>query len=312
MTAPIGGDAGFEIRVDDGGDVVLVPGGATCSLRSLPAARIRVRAGSCELDPDWSPPALLVGPRHPLVTDTARALGSLAGLAAGFVASLRVPGSNRRPGAGAIERTHEALAEHVSMMDWMLSWPSVSPGALATEALRLVLAVRASARIGHRFEPRWDPADQRGSLRAILAAAEAAAGAVALPFRARLFRSDGEGSGMRTVEGVGSGPVVVAVETARAADLPAARHWLEGAALGAPERIEEALMRRVAGAVRRALDRDPDLGIASGPLVQLYRVEADPVWRGHSADLAIGSRTGTPDEATLSVFVSEPGGGDER
>ena len=303
VTAPLGNDAGFEIRVGDEGDVVLAAGGLACSRQSLPAARTRVRAGTCEPDPDWSPPALLAGPGHPLVADTARALGSLAGLSAGLAASLRIPGTDRRPGAAAIERTHEVLAEHVGMMDWMLSWPAVSPSALAAEAVRLALAVRAAARFGSRFEPSWDPADQRGSLRAILAAAEAAAASIGLPFRARLFRSGEDGSGIRTVEGVGNGPVVVAVETTRAADLASARHWLEGAALGAPERIEEALMRRVGGAVRRPLDRDPDLGIASGPLVQLYRVEADPAWRGHSMDLAIGSRTEAPGEAAFSVFL---------
>ena len=308
----IGDETGFEIRIGEDGGALLVPGGAACSHHSLPAARTRMRAGARELDPDWSPPALLVAPDHPLAADAARALGSLAGLAAGFAASLRIPGSERRPGAGAIARTHEALVEHVGMMDWVLSWPVVSPTALAGRAVALALAVRAAARAGHRFEPAWDPADQRGSLRAILAAAESAAAAIGLPFRTRLFRSGEEDGGVRTVEGVGSGPVVMAVETARGADLPAARSWLEGAALGAPERIEEALMRRVGGAVRRPLDRDPDLGIASGPLVQLYRVEADPAWRGPSPDLAIGSRAGLPCEATFSAFTAEPGTGDER
>ena len=312
VEAPIGNESGFDVRIREEGDLVLAPGGTACSRRSLPAVRTRVRAGTCEIDPDWSPPALLVGPGHPLAADAARALGSLAGLAAGFAASLRIPGSDRRPGVEAIERTHDALTEHIGMMDWVLSWPVVSPTVLAAQALRLALAVRAAARTGHRFEPAWDPADQRGSLRAILAAAEAAAVSIGLPFRTRLFRASETGSGIRTVDGVGSGPMVVAVETARAADLPSARHWLEGAALGAPERIEEALTRRVGGAVRRAVDRDPELGIASGPLVQLYRVEADPAWRGHSVDLAIGSRAEMPCEATCSVFVFRPGRGDER
>ena len=313
VCAPVGDDIGFEIQAGEDGRVALVPGGTACSHHSLPAARTRMRAGARELDPDWSPPALLVAPGHPLAADAARALGGLAGLAAGFAASLRIPGSERRPGAGAIARTHEALVEHVGMMDWVLSWPVVSPTAVAGRAVALALAVRAAARTGHRFEPAWDPADQRGSLRAILAEAEAAAASIGLPFRTRLFRAGDEAQGaVRTVEGVGSGPVVVAVETARAADLPPARGWLEGAALGAPERIEEALTRRVGGAVRRTLDRDPELGIASGPLVQLYRVEADPAWRGYSMDLAIGSRAAMPCEATFSVFVPEPGRGDER
>ena len=312
IALPIGDETGFEVRVGDEGAPVLAPGGMACSRRSLPAVRTRVRAGARELDPDWSPPALLAGPEHPLAADAARAVGNLAGLAAGFAASLRIPGSDRRPGSGAIARTHEALTEHIGMMDWVLSWPVVSPTALAGLAVRLALAVRAAARTGYRFEPAWDPADQRGSLRAILAEAESAAASIGLPFRTRLFRAGEAERGVLTVEGVGSGSVVVAVETARGADLPAARSWLEGAALGAPDRIEEALMRRVGGAVRRPLDRDPDLGIASGPLVQLYRVEADPAWRGPSPDLAIGSRAGLPCEATFSVFVPDHGRGDER
>ena len=312
VAAPIGDETWFEVRIGDEGGAVLAPGGAACSRRSLPAARTRVRAGARELDPEWSPPALLVGPEHPLTKDAARAAGNLAGLAAGFAASLRIPGSDRRPGAGAIARTHEALTEHVGMMDWVLSWPVVSPTTLAAHAVRLSHAVRAAARVGHRFEPAWDPADQRGSLRAILAEAESAAASIGLPFRTRLFRGGEAQGGLRSVEGVGSGPVVVAVEAARGSDLPDARSWLEGAALGAPDRIEEALTRRVGGAVRRPLDRDPELGVASGPLVQLYRVEADPAWRGHSPDLAIGSRTGLPCDATFSVFVPELGRGDER
>lgn len=308
VAAAIGDETCFEVQVGDEGGAVLAPGGAACSRRSLPAVRTRARAGTRELDPDWSPPALLVGPEHPLAADAARAVGSLAGLAAGFAASLRIPGSDRRPGVGAIARTHEALTEHVGMMDWVLSWPVVSPTTLAALAVRLTLSVRAAARVGHRFEPAWDPADQRGSLRTILAEAESAAASIGLPFRTRLFRAgEAEEDGVRSVEGVGRGPVVVAVETARGSDLPAARSWLEGAALGAPDRIEEALMRRVGGAVRRPLDRDPELGIASGPLVQLYLVEADPAWRGPSPDLAIGSRAGLPCEATFSVFVPEHG-----
>ena len=308
VSADIGDESGFEIRMRGEGDLVLAPGGGACSRDSLPAVRTRVRAGVVEPDPDWSPPAVLVDPGHPLVADAAQAIGRLAGLAAGLAASLRIPGSDRRPGARAIGRTHEVLTEHVGMLDWMLSWPAVAPTALACEALRLALAVRAAARAGPRFEPGWNPADQRGSLRAILDAAEAAAASVGLPFRTRLFRSGGDGSAPRIVDAVGSGPVVVAVETARAADLPPVRHWLEGAALAAPERVEEALTRRVGGAMRRALDRDSGLGIASGPLVQLYRVEADPVWRGHAMDLAIDSRAPMPCEATLSAFVPEPDG----
>ena len=310
ISADIGSASGFEIRMRGEGDLVLEPGGGACSRDSLPAVRTRVRAGVVEADPDWSPPAVLVGPEHPLVAEAARTLGRLAGLAAGLAASLRIPGSDRRPGARAIERTHEVLTEHVGMMDWMLSWPVVGPTAIACEALRLALAVRSAARAGPRFEPAWDPADQRGSLRAILAAAEAAAASVGLPFRTRLFRPGRDESATRIVDGVGSGPVVVAVETARAADLPPVRHWLEGAALAAPDRIEEALTRRVGGAVRRAVDRDCDLGIASGPLVQLYRIEADPVWRGYAMDLAVDSRAPMPCEATLSAFVPEPEGRD--
>lgn len=313
VVAPVENEAAFEIQAGESGGLVLAPGGTACSQHSLPAVRIRTRGGARELDPGWSPPALVITPEHPLAADTARSLGSLAGLASGFAASLRVPGSDRRPGTGAIARTHAALAEHVGMMDWVLTWPVVSPTVLAARAVALALAVRAATRVGHRFEPVWDPADQRGSLRAIFAEAEAAAASIGLPFRTRLFRAGDEPEGaVRTVEGVGSGSVVVAVETARAADLPAVRHWFEGAALGAPERIEDALTRRVGGVVRRALDRDPEFAIASGPLVQLYRVDADPAWRGCSMDLAIGSRAAMPCEATFSVFVAEQGRGYER
>ena len=312
LAAPLGDETGFEIRMRQEGEIELAPGGTACSRRSLPVFRTRVRAGTREPDPDWSPPALLVGPEHPLAADAARVLGSLAGLASGFAATLRIPGSEHRPGAGAIERALAALTEHIGMMDWMLSWPVVSPAALAGGALRLALAVRAAARIGHRFEPAWDPADQRGSLAAILAEAAVAAAAIGLPFRTRLFRASDAGTGIRIVEGVGSGPIVVAVETARVADLAPARRWLECAALGAPERIEQALTRRVAGAERRAVDCDPELGIASGPLVHLYRVGADPLWRGLATDLALGSRAEMPCDATFSAFVPEHGRGDER
>ena len=312
VAASIGNETAFEIRMQDDGVVVLAPGGDACSRRSLPAARIGVRAGTVELDRDWSPPALLVGPGHPLAADAARCLGGLAGRAAGLAASLRIPGSDRRPGAAAIERTHEALAEHIGMLSWMLSWPAVAPTALAAETLRLALAVRAAARVTQPFEPAWDPADQRGSLRAVLAAAEAAVASIGIPFRTRIFRAGPEGSGIRTVDGVESGPVVVAVEVDHAVDLPAARHWFEGAAVTAPDRVEEALTRRVGGAVRRALDRDSGLGIASGPRVRLYRVEADPVWRGNARALAVGSRAEMPCDATLSAFVPEPEEGDSR
>ena len=171
-----------------------------------PGGPDRVRAGTPELDRDWSPPALLVGPEHPLAADAARALGGLAGLGAGLAASLRIAGSDRRPGAAAIERTHEVLAEHIGLLDWMLSWPAVAPTALAAEALRLALAVRAAARVMQRFEPAWDPADQRGSLRALLAAAEAAAASIGLPFRTRLFRAGHDGTAARIVDGVSGDP----------------------------------------------------------------------------------------------------------
>ena len=190
------------------------------------------------------------------------------------------------------------------MLEALLGAPATSPGRLGIEALRLALGVRAAARIFEPLDEAWDPADQRGSIRRLLHAAETAASGIGLPFRASVFRPDEQGD-MLVVDGMPPDVLLLAIEAARPADLIAARSWIEGAALAAPDRIHEALTRRVAGCRRRVVDRDPRLGISSGPLLALYHVDDDKAWRGGEARLALAARTPPPRNASFSMLVPE-------
>ena len=114
-------------------------------------------------------------------------------------------------------------------------------------------------------------------------------------------------------EGLPRGQLSLGVEAARASDLMVARTWLEGAALAAPDRIEEALNRRVAGCAREPVPRDPQIGVSSGPLLALYRVSDDTVWRSGSATLALAAKTPPPGDVSFLIFVPElEGSGDDQ
>ena len=272
---------------------------------ALPVARLIFHGGVWRLAPDWSAPALLIDAEHPMRADLNRQLGALAALGAGFMATLRVSGVEDRPGARVISQVAAALAQGVGMLEALLASPAVAPGRLGLEALRLTLGVRSAAGIFERLEGAWDPADQRGSVRRLLHEAEATAAGVGLPFRTNVFRADETGG--LVVEGLPAGPLVLAIEASRPAGLISARNWFDGAALAAPDRIQEALNRRVAGCTRRPIRSDPRIGISTGPLLALYRVEADASWRGLGADLALAAKTPPPQSTSFSVLIPEDG-----
>ena len=160
-------------------------------------------------------------------------------------------------------------------MEAYLASPYVTPGQARDRGTASgTRGQGGNRRYSIRFSDPWDPADQRGSLRAILGSAQATASRLGLPFRASVFRRLGE-DGRFVAEGLPQGTLSLGVEAARASDLMAARTWLEGAALAAPDRIEEALNRRVAGCAREPVPRDPQIGVSSGPLLGLYRVSDD-------------------------------------
>ena len=291
------------VREPDGDALALQPGDAPAS-GTLPAVRLVLHGGVWSELPGWSPPTLLVDEAHPIRHDLNHQLGALAALGAGFNATLRVPGVEERPGATTVRTVAGALAEGVGVLEALLASPTVSPGRLGVEAVRLALRVRAGAGMFDRMEERWDPVDQRGSLRRILYVVESTASGIGLPFRANAFRRDAD-TGMLLAEGVPEGSLLLAIESARPADLIAARAWFDGAALAAPERVQEALDRRVAGAIRRPVERDPVLGVSSGPLLALYRVEADQSWRGMGHELVLAARTPTPPNTSFSLLIAE-------
>ena len=123
-----------------------------------------------------------------------------------------------------------------------------------------------------------------------------------------MFRVAGD-DGRFVAEGLPRGQLSLGVEAARAADLMVARRWLEGAALAAPDKIEEALNRRVAGCAREPIPRDPQIGVSSGPLLALYRVSDDMTWRSGSPSLALAAKTPPPGDVSFLVFVPELEGG---
>ena len=297
-----------HIATEEDGAMVLSFGDDAPAEAALPVARLVFQSGVWSQLSDWSPPAYLIGPEHPLRTDMAHQLGALAALGAGFMATLRLPGAEQRPAARMLGQVAAALAQGVGVIEALLAAPAVSPGRLGIEALRLALGVRAAAGVFEQLEEAWDPADQRGAMRRLLYAAETTASGIGLPFRASLFRPGDEDT--LRVGGMPPDTLLLAIEAARPADLIAARTWLEGAALAAPDRIGEALTRRVAGCTRRPVERDPRLGVSSGPLLALYHVEDDMSWRAGSPELALAARTPPPANTSFSVFIPEGLAGD--
>ena len=271
---------------------------------TLPVARLGWRGGAWHQEPGWSPPALLIGPDHPMREDINRELGALAALAVGFVTTLRMPGAENRPVARVLGQVAVALSQGVGVIEALLAAPAVTPGRVGLEALRLALGVRTAAGIFEPMDGAWSPEDQRGSLRFILGSAATAASGVGLPFRANVFRPVGDASGTLRVDVV-SGRLLLAIEASRPADLMAARHWFDGAALAAPDRIQEALTRRVAGCKRRPVERDATIGVSSGPLLALYEVEDDLAWRAGKLELDLAAESPPPANTSFSILVAE-------
>lgn len=300
-----GDRANFHIaRNPNGDDVALRDGDGAPSADSLPVARLIFHGDVWNVLPDWSPPALLIGSGHQLRADLNQQLGSLAALGAGFMATLRLPGAEERPVARVLGQVAAELARGVGVMEALLAAPAVAPGRLGIEALRLALGVRCAAGMFESLDDVWDPSDQRGSIRRLLYAAESAASGIGLPFRATLFQQDDD-AGALVARGVPSDGVLLAIEASRPPDLIAARAWFDGSALAAPDRIQEALTRRVAGCRRHPVERDAGIGVSSGPLLALYRVDADLSWRGGHHDLALAAKSPAPANTSFSLLIPE-------
>lgn len=292
----------YQILAAPDGGVGLSAGADAPAGECLPVARLTFQSGVWTEVSDWSPPAYLVGAGHPLRQDMARQLGALAALATGFLATLRLPGAEDRPASRAVTLVATTLVQGVGVIEALLAAPFVSPGQLGIEALRLALGVRVAAGVAEPLDERWDPADQRGSMRRLLYAAESAASGVGVPFRTSPFRPADSGD-LLLVDGMPPEGLLLVVETSQPANLISARTWLEGAALAAPDRIQEAFNRRVSGCPRHSIERDPRTGVSSGPLLALYRVENDLAWRGNSGSLALGAKTPPPPDASFSIYV---------
>lgn len=294
----------FQVAMTEDGPVTLSEGEGAPADTVLPVARLVFRSGVWSEVADWSPPAHLLGPDHPMRLDMAQQLGALAALTTGFATTLKLPRAENRPAARMLGQVAAAMAEGVGVMEALLAAPAVAPGRLGLEALRMALRVRCAAGIFERLEAAWDPADQRGSMRRLLHAAESAAAGIGLPFHASIFRATETGETLQ-VEDVPRGALLLAIEASRPGDLITARAWFEGAALAAPQRIGEAFSLRVAGCPRHPLDRDPRTGVSSGPLLALYQVEKSAAWRDGSRALALGAKTPPPPNASFSIFVPE-------
>ena len=294
----------FISRQSDGNEISMQQGDDTVSETTLPVARLIYQGGVWGMQSDWSPPALLIGPDHPMRTDINGQLGSLAALGAGFMATLRLPGAEERPAARVLRQVAASLSEGVGVIEALMAAPIVSPGRIGIEALRLALGVRSAAGIFERLDKGWEPDDQRGSMRRFLYSAESAASGIGLPFRASVFHKTDD-SEVLVVNGMPSEMLLLAIEASRPADLIAARSWFEGAALAAPDRIQEALTRRVGGCARRPVERDSRLGVSSGPLLALYHVDDDRAWRGGNIELALASKTPPPLNTSFSVLIPE-------
>ena len=306
-TLPSGDDGdrrNFLVAMAQDGTISLSAGEDAPAETVLPVARLVFRSGVWNELSDWSAPAYLVGPDHPMRADMTHQLGTLAALAAGFMATLRLPRAENRPAAQMLAQVAAALAQGVGVMQALLAAPAVSPGRMGIEALRMALGVRAAAGVFERLDATWDPADQRGAMRRLLYAAESAASGIGLPFRANPFRPT-DGGDTLLVEGIPRDPLLLAIEASRAGDLIAARAWFEGAALAAPEHIQEAFSLRVAGCPRFPMERDPRTGVSSGPLLALYQIENDATWRDDGCALALAAKTQPPPNTSFSIFVPE-------
>ncbi len=299
--------ADFHIsrRFDDG-SFSLNQGLEVPSQSALPVAKLVFHGGVWSTHPDWSPPALLIDSDHPMRIEVNRQLGALNALAVGFATTLRLPGAEERPVARMLGQVSAVLAQGVGVIQALLASPAISPGRIGIEALRLALGVRGAVRIFDQMDTAWDAGDQRGSIRRLLYEAESAASGIGLPFRANAFVPTEDG--MLVVDNMPSESLLLAIEASRPSDLIAGRSWLEGAALAAPNRIQDALNRRVAGCSRQPVERDARLGISSGPLLALYNVDNDTVWRGGQPQVALASKTPPPVNTSFSVLVPEEGG----
>ena len=269
---------------------------------TLPAVRLQFSRGAWSLSSDWSPPALLVGQDHPLREEVSGRLGGLSALGLGIMTTLRMPGAEHRPAARMMSQVVMTLVQGIGVMDAMLRAPVVAPSQIGLEALRLALGVRTAAGIFDRIEAIWDPGDQRGTIRNLLDAAERAVSGIGLPYRMSSFRSE---DGVLMVRDLPAGVLLMVVEVSRPPDLMVARAWLDGAALAAPDRIREALVRRVSGCTRRSVEREASAGITSGPLIALYQVEDDPAWRGNHPALALASETPPPPGTAFSMLITD-------
>ncbi len=307
-TGEDGAAANFEVLRNMQGEApTLQRGGEAPSENSLPIARLAWRGGAWSKEPGWSPPALLIGPDHPMRADANRALGGLAAIGVGFITTLRLPGAENRPVARILGQVAVTISQGVGVMEALLAAPMVSPGRLGLEALRLVLGVRTAAGIFEPLDGAWAQRDQRGSMRMLLTAATEAAAGVGLPFRSNVFQALPGQPGVLRVDVV-AGRLLLAIEASRPADLSAARSWFDGAALTAPDRIQEALTRRVAGCRRRQVERDATIGVSSGPLLALYEVEDDLAWRAGKLELALSAESPPPANCSFSILIPEGAG----
>lgn len=295
------------VRNPHSGTLRLQEGSGSAAENALPAVRLNRRGGVWSQPDDWSPPALLVGSGHPMRGDLNRYLGALASIGVGFASTLRLPGAENRPAARVMSQVATVLAQGVGVIESILTAPAVTPGRIGMEALRLALGARTAAGI---FEPlpgaAWNPADQRGALRDLFRAAEDAASGVGLPFRSAAFQMDADSEGL--VVEAPSGTLLLAVEASQPADLHAARNWLEGAALAAPDRIQSALTRRVGGCTRTPVERDATMGVSSGPLLALYRVEDDFAWRAGQPRIALAAEAPPPENTSFSILTPDDAG----
>lgn len=294
----------YQVVMADDHSIALSAGEGAPAENILPVAQLVFRGGVWNELPDWSPPTYLLGADHPMRLDMTRQLGALAALAAGFMTTLRLPRAENRPAAHVLGNVATQLVQGVGVMEALLAAPMVSPGRLGIEAIRLALGVRAAIGNFERLDAGWDPADQRASMRRLLYATESAASGIGLPFRASPFRTV-DGGDTLLVEGVPSEALLFAIEASRPGELIAARTWFEGAALAAPDRLQEAFSLRVAGCPRFPLERDPRTGVASGALLALYQVENDATWRDDGGSLALGAKTPPPPDSSFSIFVPE-------
>jgi len=285
-------------------EVLRLQPGAVATESSLPIARLCAVDGVWRPNADWSPPALLAGPEHPLRIEMSERLDALATLRDGLNATLRLPGAERRPAARVIGQVAISLAQGVGTMESLLACAALVPGQAGTEALKLAIAIRAAAGFFEAMPgPAWRPEDQRASLRKLLQTAEDVASGIGLPFRAAAFQP-GNPTGVLVAEAV-PGPLIFSIKAHNSADLDAACDWMEGAALAAPDRIHEAVSRRVAGCRRSPIDRDATIGLSSGPTLALYRVDDDFAWRAGQRRLALAAEQPAPENVSFSILISE-------